>query len=121
MSAVSAGAVDDFQRMVVRVAVVAVMISVVALKLAKLRLLEVYSIRHNFLTRLGESGCDVWTLARIAGHSNIRTSQRYVYPSEDAVLNAPSRLEGHNIEHSPEIATPTKGGELLLSDTVTSD
>ncbi len=28
-----------------------------------------YSLRHTFLTRLGESGCDVWTLARIAGHS----------------------------------------------------
>ena len=43
---------------------------------------------------LGESGCDVWTLARIAGHSNISISQRYVHPSEDAVLNALSRLDG---------------------------
>jgi len=59
-----------------------------ALKAAKLRPFEVYSIRHTFLTRLGESGCDVWTLARIAGHSNISISQRYVHPSEDAVLNA---------------------------------
>ncbi len=24
-----------------------------------------YSLRHTFLTRLGQSGCDVWTLARI--------------------------------------------------------
>jgi integrase len=30
-----------------------------------------YSLRHTSLTRLGESGCDVWTLARIAGHSSI--------------------------------------------------
>jgi integrase len=59
-----------------------------ALKAAKLRPFDVYSIRHTFLTRLGESGCDVWTLARIAGHSNISISQRYVHPSEDAVLNA---------------------------------
>ena len=65
-----------------------------ALKLAKLRPFEVYSIRHTFLTRLGESGCDVWTLARVAGHSNISISQRYVHPSEDAVLNALSRLDG---------------------------
>ena len=40
-----------------------------ALKLAKVRPFEVYSIRHTFLTRLGESGCGAWTLARIAGHS----------------------------------------------------
>jgi site-specific recombinase XerD len=67
-----------------------------ALKLAKVRAFEVYSIRHTFLTRLGESGCDVWTLARVAGHSNISISQRYVHPSEDAVLNALSRLSGQS-------------------------
>ncbi len=75
-----------------------------ALKLAKVRPFEVYSIRHTFLTRLGESGCDVWTLARVAGHSNISISQRYVHPSEDAVLNALSRLSGHNFGHSAENA-----------------
>jgi len=59
-----------------------------------------YSLRHTFLTRLGESGCDTWTLARIAGHSDIRISSRYVHPSEDAVLTAMSRLGGHKIGHS---------------------
>jgi hypothetical protein len=24
-------------------------------------------LRHTFLTRLGESGCDAWTLMRVAG------------------------------------------------------
>jgi len=73
-----------------------------ALKLSKVRAFEVYSIRHTFLTRLGESGCDAWTLARIAGHSGISISQRYVHSSEDAVLNALSRLGGHNFGHSTE-------------------
>jgi integrase len=59
-----------------------------------------YSLRHTFLTRLGESGCDTWTLARIAGHSDIRISARYVHPSEDAVLTAMSRLGGHKIGHN---------------------
>ena len=59
-----------------------------------------YNLRHTFLTRLGESGCDVWTLARIAGHSSIGVSSRYVHPSEDAVLDATSRLGGHKIGHS---------------------
>ncbi len=54
-----------------------------------------YSLRHTFLTRLGESGCDAWTLAWIAGHSSIAMSTRYVHPSEDAVLSAMSRLGGH--------------------------
>jgi len=52
-----------------------------------------YSLRHTFLTRLGESGCNVWTLARIAGHSSIAMSARYVHPSEDAVLNAMAGLQ----------------------------
>jgi integrase len=47
-----------------------------AVAAATLRPFEVYSIRDTFLTRLGESGCDVWTLARVAGHSNISISQR---------------------------------------------
>jgi integrase len=59
-----------------------------------------YSLRHAFLTRLGESGCDAWTLARIAGHSNVSMSSRYVHPSEDAVLTAMERLGGHKIGHS---------------------
>ena len=59
-----------------------------------------YSLRHTFLTRLGESGCDAWTLARVAGHSSATISSRYVHPSEDAVLAAMSRLGGHNSGHS---------------------
>lgn len=48
-----------------------------------------YSLRHTFLTRLGASGrCDVWTLAKIAGHSSIAMSSRYVHPSGDHVLDA---------------------------------
>jgi integrase len=89
-----------------------------ALKLAKVRVFDVYSIRHTFLTRLGESGCDAWTLARIAGHSNIGISQRYIHPSEDAVLNALSRLGGHNSGHSTANTIPVRTGELLLNTAV---
>jgi integrase len=78
-----------------------------------------YSFRHTFLTRLGESGCDVWTLARIAGHSSIAISARYIHPSEDAVFTAISRLGGHKIGHN-EIAreSQTQEGLLLTSSTV---
>jgi hypothetical protein len=65
-------------------------------KMKPLRPWVLYPFRHTFLTRLGESGCYAWTLARIAGQSSIAISARYVHPSEDAVLNAMSRLSGHN-------------------------
>jgi integrase len=72
-----------------------------------------YDLRDTFLTRLGESGCDVWTLARIAGHSNIKQSSRYVHPSDDAVLGAMERMGGksggHKIGHNAKNANqPTR-------------
>jgi len=70
------------------------------------RPIVLYSLRHTFLTRLGESGCDAWTLARIAGHSPVAMSTRYIYPSEDAVFTAVERLGGHKIGHSAETVKP---------------
>ena len=74
-----------------------------------------YSLRHTFLTRLGESGCDAWTLARIAGHSTISISSRYVHPSDDAVLTAMSRLGGHNFRHSGETLLPVEPVQRRLT------
>jgi hypothetical protein len=63
-----------------------------------------YTLRHTFQTRLGQSGCDAWTLARIARHASINISVRYVHPSEDAVQDAISRLGEHKIGHSQDSA-----------------
>lgn len=79
-----------------------------ALKLSGVRPFVLYSLRHTFLTRLGESGCDAWTLARIAGHSSVAMSTRYVHPSEEAVLGAMERLGGHTRERTE----PARGNAL---------
>jgi len=86
-----------------------------ALKLSKVRPFVLYCLRHTFLTRLGESGCDAWTLARIAGHSSIVLSSRYVHPSENAVLEAMSRLGGHNSGHNDELAQSQPVAARLLT------
>ncbi len=65
-----------------------------AQRLSKVPPFVLYSLRHTFLTRLGESGCDAWTLARIAGHTSVSMSSRYVHPSHDAVLSAMETLVG---------------------------
>jgi len=75
-----------------------------ALRISGIRPFVLYSLRHTFLTRLGASGCDAWTLARVAGHSSVAISARYVHPSEDNVLAAIERLGGHKIRHSSEMA-----------------
>jgi integrase len=86
-----------------------------AIQAANVRPFVLHSIRHTFLTRLGESGCDAWTLARIAGHASIKVSSQYVHPSEDAIAAAMSRLQtatelapslgGHKFGHSTEKQT----------------
>ena len=86
-----------------------------ALRLSRVRPFVLYSLRHTFLTRLGESGCDVWTLARIAGHSSVAMSARYVHPSGDAVLAALDRLSGHNFGHSGNSSETRFALESLLS------
>jgi integrase len=86
-----------------------------ALRLAGVRPFVLYSLRHTFLTRLGESGCDAWTLARRAGHSSITISSRYVHPSEDAVLSAMSRLGGHKTGHSIELKDCETASKRSLS------
>lgn len=53
----------------------------------------VHSLRHTMLTRLGESRVDAFTRMRIAGHSSITVSQRYVHPSPEAVERAFERLQ----------------------------
>ena len=45
-----------------------------------------YVLRHTALTRLGEkAGGDIFVLAKIAGHSTISVTQRYVHPQADAI------------------------------------
>jgi hypothetical protein len=53
----------------------------------------IHSLRHTMLTRLGESGVDAFTIMRIAGHSSITVSQRYIHPSPEAVERAFQRLQ----------------------------
>lgn len=56
----------------------------------------IHSLRHTMLTRLGEAGTDAFTIMRIAGHSTVTVSQRYVHPSPEALENAFEKLERLN-------------------------
>lgn len=54
----------------------------------ELKPFEPYVLRHTALTQLAHAGADVFTLARIAGHSSITITQRYVHPQADAIERA---------------------------------
>lgn len=58
----------------------------------------IHSLRHTMLTRLGESGADVFSIMKIAGHSSVTVSQRYVHPTPEGMDRAFDRLENLNAE-----------------------
>jgi integrase len=67
-----------------------------------------HSLRHTMLTRLGESGVDAFTIMRIAGHSSITVSQRYIHPTPEAVERAFERLQlaANRPENEPKRLPP---------------
>ncbi len=81
-----------------------------ALKTAKVTPFEPYCLRHTALTRLGEAGCDAFTLARIAGHSSILITQRYCHPQADAIERAFSKMAARE-------RVVTDGGHRANSET----
>ena len=56
----------------------------------------VHSLRHTMLTRLGEAGADAFTIMKIAGHSSVIVSQRYVHRAPEGIERAFERLEELN-------------------------
>lgn len=59
-----------------------------------------HDLRATFGTRLGEAGFDAFTIASLLGHSNVRTTQRYVRATDrnkrEAVEAAVLESAGHN-------------------------
>ena len=60
----------------------------------------IHSLRHTMLTRLGEAGADAFTIMRIAGHSTVTVSQRYVHPTPESLERAFERLDSLNTAKS---------------------
>lgn len=71
-----------------------------------------YSLRYTFLTCLGESGCDAWTLARIAGHANIAVSAHYIHASDHAAFTA---VEGGRGGRASQWSSRTKAATMTRS------
>jgi len=89
----------------------------IALKNSKVSRFEPYILRHTALTRFAESGCDVFTLARIAGHSSITITQRYVHPQADAVERAFTAFGKLGTATEPKkLGVGTKFGTVEKSD-----
>lgn len=68
---------------------------------AKIQGLVWHDLRATFGTRLGEAGFDAFTIAALMGHTNVRTTKRYVRATErnkrEAVQAAMLSSRGHKL------------------------
>src|SRR5689334_11800118 len=68
---------------------------------------ELYTLRHTCLTRWAPH-MDPWTLAYLAGHSNMNTTKRYIHPQGHTIRYAMQKAReaptGHSFEHSAKAA-----------------
>jgi integrase len=77
----------------------------------------IHSLRHTFLTRFGEAGADAFTIKKVAGHSSVTISERYIHPTpegqeraferfanlnKNAVKNAETAKSGYNFGYTRE-------------------
>ena len=67
------------------------------------------------LTRRREAGEDAFTIMKIAGHSSVTVSQRYVHPTPEGLERAFERLEALNATKSEEAVLEAKGEAINAS------
>ena len=65
----------------------------------------IHSLRHTYLTRLGLAGVGAFTIMRLAGHSSITVSQRYVHPTPQSMEDAVAKLDNMNARSLESIST----------------
>ena len=51
-----------------------------------------HKFRHTYATRLLESGCDIVTVQKLMGHSDIETTRQYLDPDDELKRRAVNRL-----------------------------
>jgi hypothetical protein len=52
---------------------------------------------------LGEFGCDPFTLCKLAGHSSVNISEKYIHLSNERGVNAVANLEHYNLRKEQEL------------------
>src|SRR6266850_2819461 len=68
----------------------------------------IHSFRHTFLTRFSEAGADAFTIKKVAGHSSVTISERYIHPTPEGQERAFERFASLN-QTAVEKAEKDKG------------
>ena len=54
-----------------------------------------HGLRHTGLTWMADAGVPVRVLRKIAGHGSLTTTQRYLHPDHQAIIDAGHALSAH--------------------------
>jgi integrase len=65
---------------------------------------RIYDLRHTYGTRAIEAGMDPLTLAKLMGHADLKTTQRYVHLSKRHLVGAQEKMERFRVEREIEEA-----------------
>jgi integrase/recombinase XerD len=60
----------------------------------------IHALRHAFATHMVESGCDLPTLQRMLGHSNVNTTMRYLHVTATRIATHRSPLDRLEVHQS---------------------
>ncbi len=92
-----------------------------AITAAKIPPFVLYDLRHTCLTRWAKV-MDPFTLKKLAGHTDLNTTMRYVHLNDADVRAAMGRAENaqgrHRIGHSDESAESTNAAESSINDSI---
>jgi integrase len=72
-----------------------------------------HDLRHTGLTWMADAGVPLHVLRLIAGHGSLHTTQRYLHPDLQAVLNAGRAVSNH-LTKTPGLPPPTPGLSATL-------
>ena len=79
-----------------------------ACRLARISDLHWHDLRHTFGTRLGEAGYNAFEIMELMGHSDIKTSLRYVHPTTERKRTAVEAVQGVDRLSCPKYAPNEK-------------
>jgi site-specific recombinase XerD len=60
---------------------------------------RLYDLRHTYGTRAVEAGIDVFSVAKLMGHADLRTKERYVHLSKAHLEDAQKKIERFRVCH----------------------
>ena len=73
-----------------------------ALNIAGIENFRFHDLRHTFATRLIQAGVDIYAVAKLLGHKDIKTTTRYAHHHTDSLRNAVRFLDNFSPEKAPE-------------------